>query len=112
MDPTNEDTLLAAKKDSARWSLENLLRKQRRDLQETETLIRDLADNSNNSTKLTALTKSILSGFDYGFVSRSEGCRVEKVEDHLKVGQIVPVRVKEVDPQGKISLTMKNVEKK
>eukprot|EP00979_Chaetoceros_neogracilis_P013553 scaffold3896_cov235-Chaetoceros_neogracile.AAC.18 len=81
MDPTNEDTLLAAKKDSARGSLENLLRKQRRDLQETETLIRDLADNSNNSTKLTALTKSILSGFDYGFVSRSEGCRVEKVED-------------------------------
>ncbi len=44
-------------------------------------------------------------------ISEISDKRVEKVEDHLKVGQIVPVRVKEVDSQGKISLTMKNVNK-
>ncbi len=44
-------------------------------------------------------------------ISEISDKRVEKVEDHLKVGQIVQVRVKEVDPQGKISLTMKNVNK-
>ncbi len=44
-------------------------------------------------------------------ISEISDKRVEKVSDHLKVGQIVPVRVKEVDPQGKISLTMKNVNK-
>lgn len=44
-------------------------------------------------------------------VSEIADKRVEKVEDYLKIGQIVPVRVKEVDTQGKISLTMKNVNK-
>jgi predicted RNA-binding protein with RPS1 domain len=33
------------------------------------------------------------------------------LEDYLEVGQIVPVRVKTIDDQGKISLTMKNVNK-
>ncbi len=42
-------------------------------------------------------------------VSEIADKRVENVEDYLKVGQIVPVRVKEIDAQGKISLTMKNV---
>jgi len=80
IDPTSEE-MLAAKRASARGSLEKLVTKQRRDLQETEELIRDLADDSSNSTNLTALTQSILSGFDYGFVSRSEGCRAETVDD-------------------------------
>ncbi len=44
-------------------------------------------------------------------VSEIADKRVENVEDYLKVGQIVPVRVKEIDAQGKISLTMKNVNK-
>jgi polyribonucleotide nucleotidyltransferase len=42
-------------------------------------------------------------------VSEISDKRVENVEDYLKVGQIVPVRVKTIDDQGKISLTMKNV---
>ena len=44
-------------------------------------------------------------------VSEIADKRVENVEDYLKVGQIVPVRVKTIDDQGKISLTMKNVNK-
>jgi polyribonucleotide nucleotidyltransferase len=44
-------------------------------------------------------------------VSEISDKRVENVEDYLKVGQIVPVRVKTIDDQGKISLTMKNVNK-
>ncbi|MFA6159774.1 MAG: polyribonucleotide nucleotidyltransferase [Parcubacteria group bacterium] len=44
-------------------------------------------------------------------VSEIADKRVEKVEDYLEVGQIVPVRVKTIDDQGKISLTMKNVNK-
>ncbi len=35
--------------------------------------------------------------------------RIEKVEDVLKVGDIVPVKVKEIDQQGRISLSMKAV---
>ena len=44
-------------------------------------------------------------------ISEISDKRVEKVGDHLKVGQIVPVKVKAIDAQGKISLTMKNLEK-
>jgi len=33
--------------------------------------------------------------------------RIEKVEDVLKVGDIVPVKVKEIDSQGRINLSMK-----
>lgn len=38
--------------------------------------------------------------------------RVEKVEDYLKIGQIITVKVKEIDPQGRINLTMKNISEK
>ena len=37
--------------------------------------------------------------------------RVEKVEDVVKVGDIVPVKVKEIDSQGRINLSMKMVAK-
>lgn len=37
----------------------------------------------NNSTQVpsSSIATSLLSGFDYGFVSRSEGCRFEDVRD-------------------------------
>jgi len=37
--------------------------------------------------------------------------RVEKVEDMVKIGDIVPVKVKEIDSQGRINLSMKAVAK-
>jgi len=38
--------------------------------------------------------------------------RIEKVEDVLHVGDMVPVKVKEIDAQGRINLSAKAVEKK
>ncbi|MDZ7611243.1 MAG: polyribonucleotide nucleotidyltransferase [Candidatus Moranbacteria bacterium] len=35
--------------------------------------------------------------------------RVNTVEDHLKTGQVIKVKVKEIDSQGRINLTMKNI---
>ncbi len=54
----------------------------------------------------------ILPGQD-GLVHISEIAdeRVEKVEDYLKTGQIVTVKVKEIDSLGRIKLTMKDAEK-
>ena len=43
-------------------------------------------------------------------ISQISENRVEKVEDHLKVGQMVTVKVKEIDSQGRINLTMKNIQ--
>ena len=37
--------------------------------------------------------------------------RVNKVEDIIKVGDIIPVKVKNVDGQGKISLSLKDAKK-
>ncbi len=37
--------------------------------------------------------------------------RVEKVEDYLKIGDVVPVKVKEIDSQGRINLSIKAVAK-
>jgi len=37
--------------------------------------------------------------------------RIEKVEDVLKIGDIIPVRVKEIDSQGRINLSAKAVTK-
>lgn len=45
-------------------------------------------------------------------VSQISEKRVEKVEDYLKIGDIVPVKVMEIDSQGRINLTMKGLEKK
>ena len=41
-------------------------------------------------------------------ISEISDKRVEKVEDVLKIGDIVPVKVKEIDSQGRINLSMKN----
>jgi len=37
--------------------------------------------------------------------------RIEKVEDVLKVGDIIPVKVREIDSQGRINLSAKAVKK-
>jgi len=45
-------------------------------------------------------------------ISELESRRVEKVEDVLKVGDVIPVKVISVDEQGKISLSKKQAQKK
>ena len=45
-------------------------------------------------------------------VSEISDKRVEKVEDVLKIGDIVAVKVKEIDAQGRVNLTMRGLEKK
>lgn len=42
-------------------------------------------------------------------VSEMADYRVNRVDDVVKVGQIVPVKVKEIDQQGRINLTMKGI---
>mmetsp|Transcript_12139 Transcript_12139/g.18200 ORF Transcript_12139/g.18200 Transcript_12139/m.18200 type:complete len:520 (-) Transcript_12139:123-1682(-) len=66
---------IVAKKDTARSALEKMLENQRKSLQETEELIRNLeADNSPvDGSKPNTITQTVLSGVNYGFVSRSEG---------------------------------------
>ena len=44
-------------------------------------------------------------------ISEISDKRVEKVEDVLKVGDVVPVKVKEIDSQGRINLSMKAAKK-
>ncbi|GBE16960.1 polyribonucleotide nucleotidyltransferase [bacterium BMS3Abin15] len=44
-------------------------------------------------------------------ISEMADHRVEKVEDVVKVGDIVPVKVKEIDSQGRINLSMKDADK-
>ena len=74
-----------------------LLDRQQKQVRETEALIKELkngslnGDGNNNQslsnsanrteTNTPSITASLLSGFDYGFVSRSEGCRIENVND-------------------------------
>jgi hypothetical protein len=64
-----------AKKDTARAALLKLLQNQRKSLQETEELIRNLEDDNSpvGGSKPNAITQTVLSGVNYGFVSRSEG---------------------------------------
>ncbi len=45
-------------------------------------------------------------------ISEMADRRVEKVEDIVKIGDIVPVKVKEIDSQGRINLSMKAAAKK
>ncbi len=45
-------------------------------------------------------------------ISELADARVEKVEDVVSVGDIVPVKVKEIDAQGRINLSMKAAAKK
>lgn len=82
--------------------MKRLLDRQQKQVQETQELIQNLQDefihrdldqnelfsmSNSNSTetllerKAPSIATSLLSGFDYGFVSRSEGCRFENVND-------------------------------
>ncbi|NTV41405.1 MAG: polyribonucleotide nucleotidyltransferase [Candidatus Moranbacteria bacterium] len=42
-------------------------------------------------------------------ISEFSDKRIEKIEDIVKVGDIVPVKVKQIDDQGRINLTAKNI---
>lgn len=77
---TNENEALK-KQELAQIALRKLLEKQRRELEATEELIRDLDFSRTPNATASSLTESIFSGADYGFVSRSEGCRFENVND-------------------------------
>ena len=76
------------------------MHRQQKQLQETEEMIKNLQDSDTagigysplsssgrvNATETSygaakSIAASLLSGFDYGFVSRSEGCRFENVND-------------------------------
>jgi len=71
-----------AKQELAQIALMKLLEKQRKELEATQELIHDLDfSRTRNGTAASTLTESIFSGADYGFVSRSEGCRFENVND-------------------------------
>lgn len=45
-------------------------------------------------------------------ISEFSDKRVEKVDDIVKVGDIIPVKVKQIDDQGRINLTAKNIQPK
>lgn len=80
----------------AKEALTKLLEKQKREMRTTEELIENLLDSESRSLNLEtnaedmkskktstaqSLAQSIYAGVDYGFISRSEGPRVESVDD-------------------------------
>ena len=81
-----------------------LLEKQKRELRDTENLLKQLTPTevttnstifslSNGSTSMsnaTSITASVFAGVDYGFVSRSEGCRFESLESQFPTSDINP----------------------
>jgi len=108
-DPSREMVEAARKKQVAKEALNKLLEKQQRDVQQTLDLIENLEldyevyeqqqqndaifdENFNvtsfmngdtfNSTaaEIPSITASIAAGADYGFISRSEGCRFESID--------------------------------
>ncbi|KAL7533274.1 hypothetical protein ACHAXR_005137 [Thalassiosira sp. AJA248-18] len=92
----------ARKKKVAKEALNKLLERQQRDVQQTLDLLENLDyekqqqqndfifDENFNVTSLTtaadptaaasSITASVAAGVDYGFISRSEGCRVESID--------------------------------
>lgn len=84
------------KQELARAALRKLLDKQLKELEATQELIRDLDLSRAPNATASTLTESIFSGADYGFVSRSEGCRFENVDDltnELFVGYGPPANI-------------------
>ena len=82
----NEDI---SKQTLARDALLKLMEKQTRDLETTKALLDNLEELKecdkesiqNINTPASTLVKSIYSGTDYGYISRSEGCRFETLDD-------------------------------
>ena len=58
-----------------------LYEKQRQELLATEELLQGLQKSNCGGNTTSPLTESISSGINYGFISRSEGCRFENVDD-------------------------------
>jgi len=82
---TNE---MSQKQEVARAALMKLLERQRKEMKQTEELIENLISddinldsNATSTHHASSIAASLLSGYDYGFVSRSEGCRFENVQD-------------------------------
>lgn len=73
----------------AKEALKKLLARQQKEVRETQELIQnlqfDIEDQIGNATTSEVLSSpiatSLLSGFDYGFLTRSEGCRFGSVND-------------------------------
>lgn len=88
--PTFNENEIIQKQDVAKEALTKLLERQRKEVKETEELIKNLQleminnqniNTTDSSPEAPSIAASILAGFDYGFVSRSEGCRFENVND-------------------------------
>ena len=69
---------------NAKASLQQILQRQKLELLETERLLEQVSNilpsqstNASSLSTLPTLAQSVLAGVDYGFQSRSEGCRVD-----------------------------------
>lgn len=117
------------KKRVAKDALNKLLQRQQRDVQQTLDLLQNLAEvidheeayeNNNNfndvtsflttnndtdtttTTTLSSITASVAAGADYGFISRSEGCRTESIGSNYNLGTTDDARFEEYGPPGSI----------
>ena len=112
------------KKRVAKEALTKLLERQERDVQQTLQLIQDLevvydqfehqrqhkedADIFNDNFNISSLTEnapsitaSVAAGADYGYISRSEGCRYESINDLMNANTI-DERFEDYGPPGNI----------
>eukprot|EP00585_Thalassiosira_rotula_P012442 CAMPEP_0196131836 /NCGR_PEP_ID=MMETSP0910-20130528/1674_1 /TAXON_ID=49265 /ORGANISM="Thalassiosira rotula, Strain GSO102" /LENGTH=637 /DNA_ID=CAMNT_0041391349 /DNA_START=317 /DNA_END=2230 /DNA_ORIENTATION=+ len=113
------------KKQVAKDALNKLLQRQQRDVQQTLDLLENLAEvidheeayenndfnatsflttNNNETTTTTTLssiTASVAAGADYGFISRSEGCRTESIGSNY-ILTTDDARFEEYGPPGSI----------
>jgi hypothetical protein len=82
-----EDLIKSQKPVKTLAALERVLKRQKADIEMTENLLENLRNDGNSSgpkgEKSLAFAASIVSGFDYGFASRSEGAGVLEIEGGL-----------------------------
>jgi len=81
-DPAEHRLEAERKRDAAKVALHKLLERQQRDVQQTLDLLGEMdglargeGDDAPSRVGAASLTASVAAGADYGFVSRSEGCR-------------------------------------
>ena len=73
-------------------ALKNQLQRQKEEVEMTETLLERLEGHgrntfsSRNDKHLTSIATSLVSGVDYGFLSRSEGAKVSDISGKLGIG--------------------------
>jgi len=71
------------RKEVAVKALEKLLERQKEEVEDTETLLRQLQSMDLADEEMSNRAASVLSGVDYGFVSRSEGAAFESLQGGL-----------------------------